>query len=149
MIVDRLERHQLYAGLVPRLIAAFEFLHRPGLTEFAEGRHLLDGEHLFALVQRYSTRPVAESAWEAHRRYIDLQYLIAGSERIGYAPLEQLAAGAYDAGRDLLLLQGEGDWLTLHAGEFVLLFPHDAHRPCVAVTEPAAVHKVVVKIAVD
>jgi len=104
---------------------------------------------LFALIQRYVTRPVTESSWEAHRRYIDLQYLVAGSEQIGYAPLEQLAAGPYDAGRDLLALHGEGSWLTLHAGNFMLLFPHDAHRPCVSVAAPAEVFKVVVKIAVD
>jgi YhcH/YjgK/YiaL family protein len=99
-------------------------------------------------VQEYETIPPERAAWEAHRQHIDLQCLVCGTERIGYARADRLLAGAYDPGRDLLPLVGTGDFLTLGAGEFMILFPQDAHMPRVAVGAPARVRKVVVKIAI-
>ena len=97
---------------------------------------------------QYDTLERAQGAWEAHRRYIDLQYVVAGRERIGYAQASRMTPGAYDRERDLLPLAGDGDFLTLGAGDFMLLFPDDAHMPRIAVAAPAPVRKVVVKIEV-
>jgi YhcH/YjgK/YiaL family protein len=72
-----------------------------------------------------------------------------GAEGIGYANINHLQQGLYDAGRDFLPLHGEGDLFTLHSGSFVLLLPEDAHMPGMAVGTPAPVKKVVVKISVD
>jgi YhcH/YjgK/YiaL family protein len=149
MILDRLDRAELYASLSPPLARAFAFLASPDLAGLADGRHEIDGDRLFAIVDRYITRPAAAGAWEAHRRYIDLQYVVAGSERLGHASLDRLVAGPYDADRDRLPLTGEGDVVTLSAGDFALLFPHDAHMPGLAAGAPAPVHKVVLKIAAE
>ncbi len=51
----------------------------------ALGRHDLDGDDLFALVQEYTTRAADECVWEAHRRYIDVQFVVTGAERMGVA----------------------------------------------------------------
>ena len=87
--------------------------------------------------------------WEAHRRYIDVQYVHVGGEHLGHAHLSTLVAGEYDADRDLVPATGSGSLVALAAGSFAILWPQDAHRPGVAVDAPRHVRKVVLKVAVD
>jgi YhcH/YjgK/YiaL family protein len=147
MIADTLGNAQLYRGLSPRIARAFDYLRGADLRGTL-GTFAIDGDRLYAMVQEYETIPLALGCWEAHRRYIDLQYVVDGSERIGYAPISRLQAGAYEPERDFLPLSGPGDFLSLHPGDFMLLFPEDAHLPRIAIAAPAPVRKVVVKIAV-
>jgi YhcH/YjgK/YiaL family protein len=135
--------------LHPRITRALDYVQQTNFTVLIDGKYAIDGEQIFALVQRYVTKPLAEGRWERHLRYIDLQVVVEGAERIGYAPAGRLQAAPYDAERDLQWLDGRGDFLTLSAGGFVVLWPDDAHMPGVAVDAPAPVTKVVVKIAVS
>jgi biofilm protein TabA len=149
MVLDRLDNAADYKALYPRLRQAFEFLRSADLAGLPLGRHDVAGNDVFALVQEYRTKPDREGFWEAHRKYIDVQYVIAGAERMGYANLATLAVRqAYDAEKDLLILEGSGDFFTVGAGMFAIFAPDDAHMPCLAVGEPAPVRKVVVKVAV-
>ena len=148
MIADRLVNARRYAGLGPRIAHAFEFLERTDLGTAADGRHDLDGADLYALVQRYTTKPEAEGRWEAHRRYADLQYVVAGGERFGFGAIERFVQLTYDEEKDFELLTGEGDFLRLQAGSFVLLWPGEPHMPQMAAGAPAEVRKVVVKIRI-
>jgi YhcH/YjgK/YiaL family protein len=149
VIVDTLNNSSLYRGLSPRIALAFDYLCGSDLRDAAAGTFEIDGTRVYAIIQDYISLPLLQGAWEAHRHYIDLQYVIAGTERMGHAHISRLAPGAYDPTRDVLPLAGEGDFLTLGPGDFMLLFPADAHMPRIAVGAPAPVRKVVVKIAVD
>lgn len=148
MIIDLLPRANLYLPNVPHLGDALAFLRRADLAELPDGRHEIAGDDAYASVSRYLTKPVERGVWEAHRRYIDLQCVLSGRERIGYAALDRLQASEYDPERDVLFAAGHGDTLTLEPGTFALLWPYDAHMPGLAVGEPAPVHKVVIKLAV-
>ena len=112
------------------------------------GKYEIDGENIYALVQQYNTKLKKDGFWEAHRRYIDLQYVIQGAEKIGYANLSRLTQGEYDASKDFLPLYGEGDFLTLKDGSFVILMPEDAHMPGIAFDSLLPVKKIVIKISV-
>jgi biofilm protein TabA len=149
LIFDRLENAAAYQAVHPRLRQAFDFLRSTDLGRLALGRHDVDGDNVFALVQEFRTKPDAEGFWESHRKYIDVQCVVAGVERMGYANLATLAVRKdYDADKDLLILDGSGDFLTVSAGMFTIFAPQDAHMPCLAVGESAPVRKVVVKVAV-
>jgi len=148
MIADTLSNAHLYRSLSPRIALAFDYLRGTDLACAAIGTYALDGKRVFAMVQEYTTLPRRQGTWEAHRKFIDLQYVVAGAERIGYAHLSRLRPGVYDPAKDMVPLSGAGDFLTLGPGDFVLLFPEDAHLPRIAVRRPAPVRKVVVKIAV-
>ena len=149
MIADRLSNSSLYRGLSPRIALAFDYLHATDFQRAATGTFEIDGRLVYAIVQEYATLDVTLGTWEAHRRHIDLQCLISGAERIGYANASRLTPGRYDEAGDFLPLSGEGDFLTLGPGDFMLLFPDDAHLPRVAVNASDNVRKVVVKIAVS
>ena len=149
MIVDRLEHWSFYTGLPPRIVRALEFLRDTDLAALSLGRHALDGDRLFALVQEYTTKPPEACQWEAHRRYCDVQFVARGVERIGVAnigPMEVVTP--YDADKDVAFFRGDGDFVTLPAGTFAIFAPHDVHRPGLTAGSPVSVLKIVLKAAV-
>jgi biofilm protein TabA len=154
MILDRLENAGLYRQLGAKFALAFDYLSRTDFSQVANGRYPLDGEEVCAVVMRYRPKPLAETAWEAHRQYIDVQYVAAGVERMGYAPLCNglLARKEYDPKDDYVLYDVKGDLFEVHAGSFAIFTPHDVHAPGVArdlPEPPEEVCKVVVKCRVD
>ncbi|NLF85314.1 MAG: DUF386 domain-containing protein [Lentisphaerae bacterium] len=149
MLIDQIRHAGAYTGMGSGLAQAFAFLAGAPLATLAPGRHAITGDRVFALVQDYLTKLPDAGVWEAHHRYIDVQYVVSGAERLGYAPLDRLmVTQPYDEAKDVELLAGEGDHVTAAAGTFVVFFPHDAHMPGLALGEPSPVRKVVVKVAV-
>lgn len=149
MIIDNVANSHLYAPLGPKIQRAFEYLRQTDLAALAVGRYELEGKSLYVLIQEYSSKLPEQGKWEAHRRYIDLQYIVRGSERMGYAPIRQLQQGTYDPVKDFLPLSGDGVYLTLQDGDFMLLWPDDGHKPGMAIDAPSPVKKAVVKISID
>ncbi len=151
MILDRLENAAMYRPLSQQIEAALAYLAKTDFQSLSPGRYELDGDRLYAMVQRYATKPPAGGRWEAHRRYLDVQYVVEGTERIGWAPLEEKTAieTPYDAEKDVIFYRTAGDLLQLTAGTFAIFAPHDIHSPGLhaSPTEPVDVLKVVVKVA--
>ena len=150
MIVDTLANGHLYVGGNGRLAAALAYLRRMDFSKIQPGRYELDGKDLYAMVQHYSSRPEQDAAFEAHRVYADVHYVFEGSERMGYEHIRRLTVTEpYDEARDCEMLQGRIESaVTLFEGMFAVVFPQDAHAPCLAVGEPAPIKKVVVKFRV-
>ena len=149
MITDHLANGQNYTALGARIARAIEFLQHTDLDSIAEGRYELEGANLYALVQHYTSKLPAQGRWEAHQRYADLQYVVSGEERMGHGPLAWFSRGEYDADKDVEFLSGDGDFLLLKPGHFVILWPGEVHMPGMASGAPAAVKKIVVKIRID
>jgi biofilm protein TabA len=154
MILDRIENAAMYRALDGTIRAALDSLRSVDFTRLPEGKHTLDGDRLFAMVQRYKPKPLAEIKWEAHRRYIDVQYVAAGAERIGWAALHEgvKVVEPYDAEKDVAMFDAKGDLLSVPAGYFTIFTPHDIHAPCLCPADtanPAEVWKIVVKCLVE
>lgn len=149
MIIDQLANSPLYEMLSPRIKRAFDYLHQTDLQAIEDGKYEIDGKNIYAVVQQYPTKLKQQGKWETHQRYIDIQYIVQGVELIGHTHVSRLVQGEYDPAGDLMFLTGEGNYLKLASGEFMLLYPEDAHMPGIAVETPGAVKKVVVKIAVS
>jgi len=149
MILDLLANSTAYEKLHPGFSAGFHFLRRTDLATMSQGRYAIDGERIYAMVQEYDTKPLADGLLEVHTRYIDMQYLIAGEELIGYAPqTNQAVRTPYDPDRDIAFLEGAADPIRVPQGQFAIFFPHDAHMPGRTIGEPMHVRKVVIKVAV-
>jgi len=148
MILDRLENAERYCGTYPAFAAAFAFLRRPDLTALPEGRLELDGDRLFALVQRPTGKGRAAARLEAHRQYADIQFVIAGHEEYGWRALTgaSVADGAFDTGCDVGFYAGAPVvWLPAPPGSFAVFFPEDLHAPLAGM---GPLHKVVIKVRV-
>ncbi len=145
MILDTLVNRKTYtAGKLP---AAFEWLEAHAGERLAPGRIELD-EGLFALVQEFETKPIADAVWESHRRYIDVQYLVEGEELMGWAPEAALEPSVpYDESRDCRFYRAaDSTLLALKPGMFAVFFPQDGHATGLHRVESAKLRKIVVKV---
>jgi YhcH/YjgK/YiaL family protein len=150
MIIDRLGSRFSVSSLPPRLREALEWLRATDLRAISAGRHAIDGDNLFALVQEYTTRNAGDCRWEAHRMYTDVQYVVSGSERMGFSNISDARElEGYDAARDVAFFEPGEDFITVHAGMFAIFTPDDVHAPCGAAGKPATVRKIVMKAAID
>jgi biofilm protein TabA len=152
MIQDTLANAARYEPLNSRFAKAFAFLRTVDGTQ-SLGRHEIEGDRCFALVQAYATKPIGSAKFEAHRKYIDVQFLFSGRETILWAPLASMREQtmAYDETKEAALWNLVPDVTPLHmsAGHFSILFPQDAHAPCVEWGNSEQVFKVVIKVAVE
>ncbi|MDA8131657.1 MAG: YhcH/YjgK/YiaL family protein [Elusimicrobia bacterium] len=151
MIVAHLKHADRQSPGAAGLSKAFAFLRRPDLAGLGDGRYPIEGDRVYALVQRYATAGQgAEPRFEAHRDFIDVQYVLSGSEVIGWAPLSAVEVSEpYDAEKDVCFGRARG-WtpVRLGPGELAVLYPEDAHAPRLADGAPGPVAKVVVKVSV-
>ena len=150
MIFDHLRHAAMYERVTKHMHHAMAFLRRDDLTTLPKGRYEIAGDDAYALVQDYQTKPAELGKWESHRKYIDVQFVAAGIESMGYGYIDGFkVTKEYDETGDYLLYAGAGNELAMTPGTFAILWPHDVHRPTVAVGQPAAVRKIVVKVRVD
>jgi YhcH/YjgK/YiaL family protein len=149
MIVDNISNGNLYFGVSARMEKALKYLQQNDFTKMDAGKYEIDGNDVFALVQKYDSKPIANGVWEAHRNFIDVQYVADGAEQMGYAYLKSLnVSKEYDPAGDYLLLEGKGIMLNCQKGTFAVFGPEDAHMPCIAIDAPQPIVKVVVKVRV-
>ena len=149
MIFDHIDHAGRYEGLHPGFAAAFEFLRSSAIAELAVGKHDIDGQRLYVMISRDPGRGCEAAKLEAHRKYIDIQYLLDGTDLFGWKPLEccRQIDTPFDGDRDYGLFADTPDiWVPLPAGTFAVFFPEDAHAP-LADVQPMV--KAVVKVAVD
>ena len=147
MIFDRREYAEKYAALHEKFAEAFAFIGRAEKENLPVGRYELDGERLFAMVQEYDTK--APGLFEAHRKYIDIQFIVSGKELIGYTNISKLEPDCeYDGEKDFILYKRAecSTELILENGDFAVFFPEDGHMPGVMVNESSPVVKIVVKV---
>ncbi len=148
MIIDSLDNAVKYHSLGSRIRMALEYLGSADFSAMEPGRVELQGDECYALIQRYDTREMDNCKWESHRRYIDVQYVASGRERMGWVPAASMTVKTpYNETKDQTVLSGDGSFISVPAGYFAIFGPDDAHMPCVADGEPSPVVKVVVKVA--
>jgi len=128
--------------------AAAEFLQREDLAQLPEGRYDLTESGVYANIQSYTTKE--SSKYEAHKKYIDVQVVQSGHEYIYVSTLDALSERLqdYDEAADIEFFAKAASArpLVADASHWVILFPSDAHMPCITADSPSAVRKVVVKI---
>ena len=148
MILDTLDNAAKYAGLKDGLSEAFGFLDQPGLAELPDGKYEIAGDRVYAIVAHENGRAVEEGELEAHRKYIDIQYIIHGDESMGWKNREGLVNSVdYDAERDLEFFEGEPDSIVrVPPGTFTIFLPTDTHLPLIG---NGPIHKVVVKVSLN
>lgn len=151
MIVDTIDNKKFNATLSGGVAKAIEIAAKTDFTTMADGRYEVDGDKLYYIVMRYKTRPVEKGKLEAHRKYIDVQYVVSGCEAIGYAPLESMMPDTeYDGTKDILFFQNTPlmTKLILTQGMYSVLYPEDGHAPCLTALDEQEILKVVFKVKV-
>lgn len=135
-------------GLEP----AFRFLEDNRTLELPAGQHSIDGDRVYAVIIRATSRDPELSEFESHRKYIDVQYLVSGLEMIGISSLDRLSLSQpYQDDIDAAMYSVPPTYfkLEMRPGHFAVFFPEDGHMPNCHLNGPHELHKVVVKVTVE
>ena len=148
MIYAKQKDAPAYRGIHPNLDLALERITPEFLASVGSDRvDIVDG--VYATRFTYETVPAEESFFEAHKQYLDIHIMAEGSERVEIAPPEALAEFDRVEANDFYAYRGEGDYkLILSPGDFLVVFPGDAHRIKMQVDGPKTVSKVVFKVKI-
>lgn len=140
-------------GKYPQAIqTALEYLKENDFTKMEPGVYEIQGRDIYAQVMDAQTGDITEKRPECHEKFVDVQFLASGRERLGFTP----DTGDYEVDerfddRDLIFyksVEHEG-FVEAVPGCYSIFFPADVHRPAIASGEPMKIRKVVVKVSVD
>lgn len=154
---DNIKNAKLYyaesANLPKRIGLGLKYLENTDFSKVESGKYEILGHEVYASVQEYISKPIDLGKFEAHRKYIDIQYVVEGEEQIGVADVDSNCfseLAPYDAEKDIVFFadnkSSKHEFISIKAGEFAILTTKDAHMPSIATAEPANVKKVVVKV---
>jgi biofilm protein TabA len=129
----------------------FNFLKSSDLKNLAVGRIEIEGNKAYALVSEYQSKEKAQTRYESHKKYIDIQHIISGQEQMGITTADKVTvAEPYNAEKDIAFFTYEGgDYIKATPANFLVFFPDDVHRPSIKVENNEPIKKIVVKIAVE
>ena len=149
MILDKIENADLYKAINPLLAEGLKFIVENNFSQIEPGKFFLKDKLLYAMVNEYSTKPLEQCKLEAHKKYIDIQFMVSGEEQMGYTPLiDQKPSEEYNPEKDVVFYEDEVSLFTVRKGHFAIFFPDDLHQPCIMLNGALPVRKVVVKVAV-
>ncbi len=149
MILDILDRAEDYFHYGEKFEKAFEFLCHPNLSQLPEGKYPIDGEEVFAIVSKEKGRREEKALLEIHKKYIDIQAVLQGTDTMGWKPKGECKqpAGEFDTEKDICFYSDKPDSkIAVKPGAFVIFFPEDAHMPSIS---EDILHKVIIKISVE
>lgn len=149
MILDTIENRRLYKGLQDRLTQGLDYLANTDFSKLDLGKYELEGDNMFAILQAYDSKEEEKCRLEAHKKYIDIQYLVSGEEFIGVEPLanQEVLEDKLEK-NDVVFYKGTAPKIKLSRGSFMIFFPTDVHAPGIQFGVTSKVVKVVVKVAV-
>lgn len=147
MIIDKLENLKNYTALNPLFGKVVEFIEKEDLQSFPLGKHVIDGDDLFANFNECSAKAREEAKLETHDVMIDIQIPLNDAEEMGYTPRADLMPAPYDAENDISFYEGAArQYFTVEPGMFVIFFPEDAHAP--AICRHDGLRKIIFKVKV-
>ena len=130
---------------------ALEYLKANDFTKMETGVYEIQGRDIYAQVMDCVTVPVEQGRPEVHEKYVDVQFVASGKEKLGFTP----DTGNYEVDerfdeRDLIFyksVENEG-YIEARPGSYNIFFPTDVHKPGLISGESMTVRKVVVKVSV-
>ena len=150
MIYDKIDNLNTYTGISEDIRKGLEWL-RNIKPDVEKGVYEIS-PRVKAIVSEYTTKVINENGYEAHREYIDIQYLVSGEEELYFLPLEYLKEiKPYNKEIDASFYVETGikpQELMIGNGYFAILFPQDGHMPQLCVEKPTSVKKVVIKVKI-
>ena len=150
MIYGHIEHHSTNECLPAAIKKCLQYLNDTDLAQLSIGKHVIDGELMYANVMEFNTGDAAEKFAEVHKEYIDVQCLISGTEMIQFAlaDKENAIEKPYDEANDFYLVQNmkHVNQLVLYPHMFAIFFPEEPHKPGCFITESAPIKKIVIKV---
>lgn len=127
---DKVEFAKQYTANKEVWDKAFAYFRDNNLDQMAPGKYPVDGENVTASMTENPTKDYDKTQWESHRKYIDLQYVVQGAEKIEVVPAASATVTKdYDEARDVIRYDAKGKQYEAKPGTIYIFFPQDVHRP--------------------
>jgi len=151
MVIDYLHNAAQYYGLGNGIEQALRFLQENDLLSLENGKHPIMEDQIFAIVQEYETKDPVQEKLESHQKFIDVQYVVKGEERMGHALLQtQTPSRLYNSEDDYMLFDELPDFFSVvKEGMFTIFYPTDLHMPSIQHQQASSVKKIVVKVSTE
>ncbi|PKF50137.1 N-acetylneuraminate anomerase [Enterovibrio nigricans] len=150
MILGHITQPDTYSYLPDAFRRSLAFLAETDMVALSTGRHDIDGDNIYVNVMAFDTQPANEKLAEVHKEYIDIQFLISGEERIGFALANgnNPIAKEYDGESDFYLVESmEGECeVIMSPGMFAIFLTEQPHKPGCNVSASTPIKKAVVKV---
>jgi len=132
-------------------LQACKIIENYDFSRIDDGRYEVDGFNFYYIIRTYKTNYIKQDVYaEAHRKYIDFQYIIYGEELTGYADYRnpKRIFADYDSEKDLELFSSVSDesFFLLKKDKFIIFYPYEIHRPGLTQNETRSIRKVIFKI---
>jgi biofilm protein TabA len=147
MIIDSLINYIKYNTLHPLFKNAFDYLVASDSTTFSEGKFDILSTDLFA-IQSTPITSQPDSLLEAHQAYIDIHYVVEGTELFGWKAISDCnqPIGAFNHEKDYIQFDDKNfSSIELNRNTFAVVYPEDAHAPGIKIS---GLKKIVLKIKV-
>ena len=145
MILCPFKELRRYAAVIPGLEEAIKTIE--SLETLEPATYPLSCGKI--LVQQGTTKPLDGAALEAHRKFLDIQYILEGQEVVGWAPVDTLLPESeFNTEKDVGKYIGSSTPITVPAGYCYVVYPEDGHAPGKHLDIPNDYRKIVVKLAV-
>ena len=149
MIVDHISNCEMYYVFGERFKKAFEFLKANDIRKMELGRHDIDGDDVFILVQEYTSKTIENCGLEAHKVYADVHYVAEGFEYLGYSHISRCNETIpYDPTPDASFYEKECQYVLLQKDDIAIVFPQDVHMPQKRALVGVPVRKACIKVKV-
>lgn len=152
MIIDTIDNIGQYFSLGGRIRKALEAVKNTNFAKLEPGRYELDGKELFFELSNYETKNQEECFFEAHKEYVDIQLVVDGEEMMGFASLGECLSehSGYNSIKDVVFYEKPVAYskIAFKTNMFAIIWPSDAHMPCVELGAKEQVCKVVFKVRV-
>ena len=150
MIIDRIENASRYFALGAGIAESLEYIKNNDLSTVAPGSYDISKDKVRMVVMEAEQKSTDRVKMEAHRKNIDVQYWVAGSELMGYAPLQaQSLLEPFNEVKDCGLYAGDATFSRLEAGMFAIYFPTDLHTAIQDERCNSLVKKIVFKVVIE
>lgn len=146
--------NRLYASrnrdmLEEKILKCLDFARENNMGQMENGSYPVDGDKVYVNIASYETMPAEERKWEAHKKYVDIHYVLDGTEQIDLNFIDSMEQGVYVEPDDFLPLEGEKNAsVVMGPGDYLVCFPEDGHKPGVMTDKPCHIKKGIFKVKI-
>ena len=149
MIYGNIKNKEEFSYLPEKLKACFDYISKNDLKSFEKGCYEINGKDLFVNIVEYETTTEDKRFWESHKYYLDLHFILENEEIININFIDNMKQKTFVEEEDFFPLEGnKKSSIVLQEGDFLILYPNDAHMTAVKVNESKKIKKAIFKVKI-
>lgn len=150
MIIDFVQNLKLYYPLIKNINEVISFIRTNDVDGIEVGDYPIFSDSVFCKVREFETKEQKDCFWEGHREFLDIHFILKGTENIGITWEQNVKEKEYKEEKDLIVADNPeiNQMIELNQMNFILFFPGEFHMTSVYATKKENIKKMIVKIKI-